>query len=89
MVETVKRQLGFIPLKFGAGGWEEDHDWPRPGTSNKFKSYLDELAALHDAKSADYGVAEDPLANVRASADWGVPAWIGTMIRLSDKVKRL
>ena len=71
-------------LTFTSEGWAIRHP-----ASDKFHRYLDEIAALHDAKSNDYGVEEDPLANVRASADWGVPAWIGTMIRLSDKVKRL
>jgi hypothetical protein len=44
---------------------------------------------LHDKKSADYGLADDPFANVRASEEWGVPAWVGAMIRGCDKVARL
>lgn len=55
----------------------------------RFHRLLAEIAELHDRKQADYGTDGDPFANVRASQDWGVPAWVGTMIRANDKVKRL
>lgn len=55
----------------------------------RFHRILDEMRALHAKKSADYGQGEDPLANVRASQDFGVPAWVGTMIRANDKVIRI
>jgi len=50
---------------------------------------LKSLGILHDRKQADYGRGDDPFANVRASAEWGVKPWLGAMIRLNDKVKRL
>lgn len=55
----------------------------------RFLEVLDEMAQIHIRKSADYGDQDDPLANVRASADWGVDPWVGTMIRATDKVIRL
>ena len=55
----------------------------------RFHEILKELGELHDKKQADYGRDNDPFANVRASEEWGVPAWIGAMIRLTDKVRRL
>ncbi len=55
----------------------------------RFHAALAEIGELHDRKQADYGTDGDPFANVRASQDWGVPAWVGTMIRANDKVKRL
>jgi hypothetical protein len=55
----------------------------------RFFEILDEMKAVHERKSADYGTGEDVLANVRASEAWGVPAWVGTMIRANDKVIRL
>lgn len=55
----------------------------------RFLALLDEIEALHARKQRDYGREHDPFANVRASIDWGVPAWIGGMIRATDKVKRL
>ena len=57
--------------------------------SARFLAILDELWALHTAKNADYGLDDDPYANVRASVAWGVPAWVGGMIRACDKVRRL
>ena len=55
----------------------------------RFHALLSEIGALHDRKQADYGTDTDPFANVRGSTDWGVPQWIGCMIRATDKVKRL
>lgn len=59
-----------------------------PG-SERFHEILRELGELHDRKQADYGTDEDPFANVRATAQWGIPAWQGALIRLNDKVMRL
>jgi hypothetical protein len=47
------------------------------------------MGELHDRKQADYGRGDDPFANVRASTEWGMPAWVGAMVRLTDKVRRL
>lgn len=44
---------------------------------------------MHDRKSTDYGAEHDPLANIRASEEWGIPAWVGAMVRANDKVHRL
>lgn len=57
--------------------------------SEKFHKYLQELGDLHDRKQQDYGRDDDPFANVRSGSDWGVEPWVGAMIRLNDKVKRL
>ena len=55
----------------------------------RFHTILEELGTLHDKKQADYGRDNDPFANVRGSEDFGVPAWVGAMVRLNDKVRRL
>ena len=55
----------------------------------RFHEILAELGALHDKKAADYGRDDDPLANVRAASEWNVAPWVGAMIRLTDKVRRL
>lgn len=54
-----------------------------------FRAILDEMAALHDKKAADYGRDEDPLANLRASEGFGIEPWIGAVLRLNDKVHRV
>lgn len=61
----------------------------RHPNSERFHAILAELGELHDAKQLDYGRGDDPFANVRASEDWGVPSWVGAMVRASDKVRRL
>lgn len=55
----------------------------------RFHKILKEMAELHDRKQQDYGTSGDPLANIRGSEQWGIPAWIGAMVRANDKVKRL
>jgi hypothetical protein len=55
----------------------------------RFHAILAEWSELHAKKGADYGTDEDFLRNVRVSEQWGVPAWIGVAIRMTDKVTRL
>jgi len=52
----------------------------------EFDKILDELRAMHDRKAEDYGKGEDGLANLRESAKMGIEPWIGTAIRLGDKL---
>jgi len=54
-----------------------------------FVRIVDEIVAMHDRKQKDYGTDGDPFANVRASLDFGIPAWVGCMVRANDKMKRL
>jgi hypothetical protein len=54
-----------------------------------FMQAIDEIVAMHDKKQSDYASKQDPFANVRASEDFGIPGWIGAVIRANDKVKRL
>ena len=61
----------------------------RHPSSQRFHEILQELGELHDQKSIGYGTDEDPLANVRSSEEWCVPAWTGCMIRAQDKIRRL
>lgn len=56
---------------------------------NDFEEVLDEMRDLHDRKMADYGRPADPFANVRASEDFGVEGWVGSLIRANDKMRRL
>lgn len=58
-------------------------------SSVRFYQMLAEMARLHAKKQADYGRVGDPFANVRASEDFGVEAWVGCMVRANDKMRRL
>jgi|SRR5438093_3873777 len=57
--------------------------------SERFHEILQELGQLHDKKQADYGSSSDPFANVRASQEFGIPPWIGAMLRGNDKIVRI
>lgn len=58
-------------------------------SSKLFYDYLLEAALLHRDKQRDYGKETDPFANVRASEEWGIPGWVGCMVRANDKMRRL
>lgn len=61
----------------------------RHPNSARFHQLLAEAGQMHDRKQKDYGSDTDPFANVRASENWGIPGWVGALVRLSDKVARL
>lgn len=55
----------------------------------RFDAVLKEMSILHARKQQDYGLNWDPFANIRASEQWGIPAWVGALVRGTDKIKRL
>ncbi len=55
----------------------------------RFAGVLAELQQMHDGKQQDYGRPADPFANVRASEDFGIPGWVGALVRGNDKIRRL
>jgi hypothetical protein len=55
----------------------------------EFLAILDQMAALHRKKGADYGTDADIFANVRSSERYGVPGWQGAVMRAGDKMARL
>lgn len=62
----------------------------------RFWNILSEMWSLHCKKGNDYGSKEtalggedDFLANLRASEDFGIEAWVGALIRANDKMIRL
>lgn len=61
----------------------------RHPSSQRFHDILKILGDLHDQKQADYGTDTDPFANVRASERFGIPAWVGAILRGNDKMARL
>lgn len=62
---------------------------PEPGGHPGYLALLDEMKELHVRKAADYGRGADPFANVRASARFGIPGWVGVMVRANDKMERI
>lgn len=57
--------------------------------SDRFHALLEEIGELHDKKGRDYGTDEDQYANIRASEDFGIPAWEGAVMRANDKMARI
>ena len=55
----------------------------------RFRELLDRMWSLHCRKACDYGAGEDNFANLRASEAFGIPAWLGTAVRMNDKMKRI
>ena len=60
-----------------------------PAGDPRFHAILEEIGKLHDKKSQDYGTGADPYANVRASAEFGIPPWVGAVLRANDKTTRI
>ena len=54
-----------------------------------FRDKFQELVDMHDRKNKDYGTEADPYANVRATEEFGLPAWLGCYVRIADKLKRI
>src|SRR3990167_3611052 len=73
------------------GGGPSYTEWPHATREGdpRFIALLDEIEGIHAAKQRDYGTAADPFANVRASEELGIPGWIGGLIRMNDKIRRL
>lgn len=55
----------------------------------RFLELLEQMKATHVAKGSDYSRPEDILSNLRVCEEFGVPAWEGCLVRLSDKFERL
>ena len=68
---------------------DERNKKPNVAGDADYLALLDEMRALHIRKAQDYGSDEDPLANIKASGEIGVPAWKGAWLRAKDKVKRI
>jgi len=56
---------------------------------SEYLKLLDEMRELHIKKATDYGSNEDPLQNIRSSAEIGIEPWLGAWLRAKDKVKRI
>ena len=75
-----------IPVYYSA---DELIAQPPARGDDRFHALLRQLGSLHCRKAADYGTDADQFANVRASVEWGIPPWLGALVRANDKVQRL
>jgi len=58
--------------------------WGHP----KFYDLIIQMCEIHEIKNKGYGIG-DPLGNFKESERFGIPAWKGALVRLSDKVSRI
>ncbi|HXG71347.1 MAG TPA: hypothetical protein VNJ04_12145 [Gemmatimonadaceae bacterium] len=54
-----------------------------------FLALIEEITAIHSSKNHDYATDADPLSNLRRSTAFGIPAWKGVLVRLTDKWSRI
>lgn len=92
--EVTAAQMAGIPVYAASEliAAHAEHREPSPLRLNgdpRFLRALREMGWLHQKKGADYGRTGDSFANVRAAQQWGVPAWVGAMVRANDKIVRL
>lgn len=59
------------------------------GGHPRFYQLLLEIAELHANKNHDYAQDKDPLSNLRECERFGIPAWKGSLVRITDKMSRL
>ena len=57
-------------------------------SKQRFDEIVKEMMDLHDRKNRDYA-GTDYLSNFLMCERMGIPAWKGSLIRLSDKLSRL
>ena len=57
-------------------------------SKERFHEIVKEMVELHDRKNQDYAGGEY-LSNFLMCERMGIPAWKGSLIRLSDKMSRL
>jgi len=55
----------------------------------RFYQLLEEMKKIHDKKNSDDTKASDPLSNFELVEDFGIPAWVGVLVRMSDKYSRI
>lgn len=54
----------------------------------EFYNLLIRMAEIHEIKNKGYGIG-DPLGNFRECERFGIPAYKGCLVRMSDKVTRI
>ncbi len=62
---------------------------PKQTGHPEFFKILDQMRDMHAKKSADYGSKDDIMNNLTASRLFGIPPWVGTVVRANDKMARI
>lgn len=54
----------------------------------EFYKLVEEIKEIHSKKNRDYA-GDDPLSNLRLCEQFGIPPWLGVLVRMSDKYSRI
>jgi len=57
--------------------------------SARFHQLLQEIGELHDQKQKDYGRPDAPFANLESANEFNHSPFVGTLVRMNDKMSRL
>lgn len=57
--------------------------------SPKFYALIEKMKEIHSNKNYNYAQDGDPLSNLRASEQFGIVGWKGTLVRITDKYARI
>jgi len=57
--------------------------------SKEYYKIIEELKQIHSDKNHDYADNSDPLSNFKECEKFGIPAWKGCLVRMSDKWCRI
>lgn len=55
----------------------------------RFYELIEKMKQIHSDKNYNYAQEGDPLSNLRASEQFDIPAWKGTLVRITDKYARI
>lgn len=80
------RELGYDEDEYEF--YDADEKFTAP-LDTRFSEIVRQMEEMHNRKQSDYGKPGDPFSNVRASEDFGIPGWVGAIVRGNDKMKRL
>lgn len=70
---------------------DDEYDLGEPyitGGHPRFHELVAKMKEIHDSKNADYGDGKQ-LGNFMEAQEFGVEAWRGALVRLSDKYSRI
>jgi len=64
-------------------------DKPFNEVQKSVKAIVADMLSIFEAKDTDSAANGKPMGNLRSSEDLGIPAWKGTLLRMSDKKQRI
>jgi hypothetical protein len=69
--------------------WDGFGDVPSGGVAALADTLVSKMSDTYVRKDSDYAQDGEPMGNLRACEGFGIPAWKGVLVRMSDKKQRL